>query len=374
MGWRLPTFPAPVGISHMRWHPCHEISPGPYNRLPMADGMNGPILRLLDANSNRAREALRVLEDYARFVLDDAVVSNDLKVLRHDLTDISRTWTADAILWRDTPGDVGTSNKTAGELQRQDLASVVVAAGKRLGEALRAIEEFLKINAPASSEKVEALRHWFYDIEQRIDQTLRPAKRFANVRLYVLITQSVCRLPWLEVAEQALVGGADCLQLREKDLDSGEFLSRARLLVEICRRHRALCIINDRPDIAVLSGADGVHVGQQDLAPADVRKIVGSAKLVGVSTHNLEQARAAHGSGADYIGIGPCFVSGTKTRDFVAGLEIARDVARWAPIPAVAIAGITAANVDEVIKAGVHAVAATAAVCSARIQQEPRKN
>ena len=113
------------------------------------------------------------------------------------------------------------------------------------------------------------------------------------MRLYVLITESICRSPWLQVAEEALRGGADCLQLREKDLDPGEVLARARLVVELCRRHRAISIINDRPDIALLSGADGVHLGQQDLPPTEARRLLGPDKLIGVSTHNLEQARAA---------------------------------------------------------------------------------
>src|ERR1041385_1334755 len=97
--------------------------------------MNGPALRLLDANANRAREALRVIEDYARFWLDDQQLSGDLKNLRHELTEGTRLFIADAILHRDTPNDVGTANKTAAELKRSDVNEVITAAGKRLGEA-----------------------------------------------------------------------------------------------------------------------------------------------------------------------------------------------------------------------------------------------
>src|SRR3954462_5450191 len=93
-----------------------ETGPRSYNRPPVASPMNGPILRLLDANTNRAREALRVIEDYARFALDDQQLSADLKSLRHDLTGVTSTYTADAILHRDTPNDVGTTNKTPAEL------------------------------------------------------------------------------------------------------------------------------------------------------------------------------------------------------------------------------------------------------------------
>ncbi len=327
--------------------------------------MNGSVARLLDANANRAREALRVMEDYARFVLNDAMLCEALKGLRHDLAAATAGFMADAILHRDTPGDVGTTIKTDSESKRDDLADVVTAAGKRLGEALRAIEEFLKTVSPPDAASVEALRYRFYEVERRLALTLRRAGRFEDVRLYVLITESLCRLPWLESAEQALLGGADCLQLREKDLDGAELLRRAQQLVEICRRHGAACIINDRPDIALLSGADGVHLGQQDLPAAAARKLVGREKIVGVSTHNIEQARRAVLDGADYIGVGPFFASTTKPRNFIAGPAYAREVAGSIRLPAVAIAGITPENVDEVMATGLRAVAVSSAVLCA---------
>ena len=324
--------------------------------------MNSPILRLLDANANRAREALRVVEDYARFVLDDRDTSADLKAIRHEMTSVLAALLPEAILHRDTPNDVGTACKTEAELHRQDLADVVTAAGKRLGEALRAIEEYLKTLSPTQAASIEQLRYRFYDVEQRLARSLRPAGLLANVQLYVLISEKSCRLPWLQAAEQAIVGGADCLQLREKELSDSELLGRARQLVELCHRAGKLCIVNDRPDIAILSGADGVHVGQDDLPLAEVRKLVGREKIVGVSTHNIDQAKRAWLDGADYIGIGPVFPSATKPRPFVSGMEFARQAVAEIPLPAIAIAGITAANVDEVLGTGVRAIAVTAAV------------
>ena len=331
--------------------------------------MNSPsLLRILDANANRAREALRVVEDYARFALDDDRICGTLKQLRHDLADATRSFVGDAILYRDTPGDVGTATKTAAELSRDDVGHVVTAAGKRLGEALRTIEEYLKTTSPADAAKVESIRYRFYDVEHQVAFTLRPAaKGFAErVRLYVLVTESACKRPWLEAAEQAILGGADCLQLREKDLPGGEFLARARQFVALCRRHNVISIINDRPDIALLAGADGVHVGQDDLPAREVRKLLGQGKVLGVSTHHIEHARQAVLDGADYVGVGPVFKSGTKPRDFVSGLDYARQVVGAnLPIPAVAIAGITEGNVDEVLSTGVRAVAVTAAVVGA---------
>ena len=116
----------------------------PYNRPSVGEPIHAKVLRLLDANANRAREALRVLEDYTRFVLDDEKLSARLKQLRHELTAATRPFLADAILHRDTPGDVGTSIKLDSELHREEITDVVIAAGKRLGEALRAMEEYCK--------------------------------------------------------------------------------------------------------------------------------------------------------------------------------------------------------------------------------------
>ena len=328
--------------------------------------MNGPVLRLLDANANRAREALRVLEDYARFVLNSQGISAELKMIRHSLADAIAPFLPEAILHRDTPGDVGVTNKTEAEQHRTDLAHVITAAGKRLGEALRSIEEFLKTASAVDAGRVETLRYAFYDIEQRLARTLRPSDLFSDVRLYVLITEKLCVAPWLETDEQALLGGADCLQLREKDLESGEFLRRAMQLVALCRKHHALCIINDRPDVALLADADGVHVGQEDLPAVEARKIVGTGKIVGVSTHCMEHARQAVLDGADYIGVGPFFRSQTKPREILSGPAYAREVAGEIPIPAVAIAGINAENVDEVLATGIRAVAVSSAVIGAK--------
>ncbi|HVT88818.1 MAG TPA: thiamine phosphate synthase [Tepidisphaeraceae bacterium] len=326
--------------------------------------MNAGVLRILDANCNRAREALRVLEDYARFILNDEPTSMALKQLRHDFQRAIASVAPDAIIHRDTPGDVGTGSKTTTELSRENLAAVVTAAGKRLGEALRTVEEYLKIDQPSNASQIESIRYRFYTLEQKISQTLHHAAcGLARIRLCVLITESQCKHSWLQTAEQAIAGGADCLQLREKSLDGGELLKRARPFVQLCKKHKVVSIINDRPDIAMLSDADGVHVGQGDLPCVEARKIVDSQKIVGVSTHNLEQARQAMLDGADYIGIGPIFKSPTKPRDFLPGLDFAKQVAGAnLPIPAIAIAGITVDNVDEVLNTGIRAIAVTAAV------------
>ena len=306
-----------------------------------------------------------MIEDYARFALDDQQLCGALKQLRHDLAEATSHFGADAILHRDTPGDVGTTNKTTTEQSREDVNHVVIAAGKRLGEALRTIEEFAKTEDAATASRIESIRYRFYELEHQVAFTLRPvAREFASVRLYVLVTAAQCKRPWIDAAREAIAGGADCLQLREKSLESGEFLRRAQEFVQLCRQHKVISIINDRADIALASDADGVHVGQDDLPVREARKLLGTRKVIGVSTHRIEQAQQAIHDGADYIGVGPVFRSSTKPRDILPGLDFAREVATTLgeKIPAVAIAGITEANVDEVLTTGIRAIAVTQAV------------
>lgn len=332
--------------------------------------MTGEALRILDANLNRAREALRVLEDYARFALDDPQVSGSLKMLRHELAAATACHAGHAVLFRDTPGDVGTELSTDAERQRTSLADVVIAAAKRFGEATRVIEELLKLEDAAGALAVERQRYRFYEIERQIAFTLRPPSAVANVRLYVIITEASCRADWLRTAEQAIEGGADALQLREPHLGDRELLARANRLRELCRDTSRLLIINDRPDVALLSRADGVHVGQADLPAEEVRNVVGAARLVGVSTHNLEQVKAARLVGADYVGVGPVFPSTTKPRPEMGGnlpgLEFARAAAALGALPTVAIAGITLQNASKVWECGVNAIAVASAVTTSQ--------
>jgi thiamine-phosphate pyrophosphorylase len=325
------------------------------------------VLRLIDANLNRAREGLRVMEDYARFVLNDASLGEALKRNRQRLASATQDVAEVAIVHRDTQADIGKTFDASDAPPRESLRDVVTAAGKRVGEALRAIEETLKTIDPRAASLVESSRYTHYELEQAIALTFNPfADRLKAMRLYVIVTEAACGgRSWVDVTRAALAGGADILQLREKSLEGGELLKRARVFVAMCREAGALSIINDRADIARLSDADGVHVGQGDLHVADARAIVGPRKLVGVSTHTIDDARRAAEDGADYIGVGPLFKSSTKPRDFVSGLEFAKQVANEIALPAVGIAGITLENVAQVRATGLKAVAVTSAIVGA---------
>jgi thiamine-phosphate pyrophosphorylase len=159
------------------------------------------------------------------------------------------------------------------------------------------------------------------------------------------------------LARKLLDSGARILQLRLKDYPSRDLLTIATAIAVLCRERGALFIVNDRADIARLAGADGVHVGQDDLPLAAVRMIVGDNMIVGVSTHSVEQARAAESGGADYIGFGAIYSGGLKNVANAQGLERLRTVRAAVKLPIVAIGGITEATVPAVLEAGADAVA-----------------
>lgn len=332
-----------------------------------------PLARLIDANGNRAREGLRVVEDVARFVLHDAGVCAELKAVRHGLRGVIDRLPVDRgalLAWRDTAGDVGTGIATDAEHSRAGLPAVVAAASGRLTEALRAIEEAVKAigaEGPALAAEVEAMRYRSYDACAAVERALGTG-RAQQWRLCVLLTEALCvHHPWERVAEMAIEGGADCVQLREKGLETGELVARARRLVEIARPRGAAVIVNDRADVALAAGADGVHVGQADMPVRDVRRLAGHRLLVGVSTGNLEQARAAAREGADYCGVGPMFASTTKPKA-VAGAGYLRAYlgdAACARVPHLVIGGITSGNAAELVAAGCAGVAVSSVVCGA---------
>ena len=160
------------------------------------------------------------------------------------------------------------------------------------------------------------------------------------------------------------------LQLREKQLPDDVILSRARALRELTRETSCLLIINDRPDIALLSEADGVHLGQDDLPPEEVRQLVGEDMIIGLSTHNVEQARQAAGRGADYAAIGPAFATSTKGYEEGGGPEFVQEVAAATELPTVAIGGITLEKAPMVAPTGITALAACQALCN---REDPRQ-
>ncbi len=179
----------------------------------------------------------------------------------------------------------------------------------------------------------------------------RAGGRLADFGPYVIITDPV--LSYRRIAEICVECGVSMLQLREKRLDDRAVLEAAAQITAVTRGTGTLFVMNDRADLALLAGADVLHLGQGDIPFADARRIVGPDMLIGLSTHTLDQARTAIALGADYIGFGPVWATPTKdVPDEVVGLELLREVVGFSPVPVVAIGGIFPENLPEVLAAG----------------------
>src|SRR3989339_1168728 len=196
---------------------------------------------------------------------------------------------------------------------------------------------------------------------------------FSTVRLYVIISSNLSRKPALETLEDVIQGGADAVQLREKTMSDSEFLALAKEFRRITSQSKTLFIVNDRAEIAKKVDADGLHIGQSDLNIHSGRKIIGYDRILGVSTHNIVQARKAQQEGADYISVGPIFPTPTKDYEPPVGLDYLKEVKREITMPFVAIGAINLENLNEILLAGGLRVAiCSAIICSNDVLQTTR--
>jgi thiamine-phosphate pyrophosphorylase len=285
---------------------------------------------------------------------------------------------------RQTEADVGTAISTPQEHSRDSLVQIAAASWQRVQQALRVTEEHLKLFAPAAAAQVETLRYQSYTLAKACTTTSDSQQRLAGARLYILIDGGSSECAFVERTQDLIAAGVHVLQLRDKKLDDRTLLSRARLLRRVIddaasslnpepRTLNPLFILNDRPDLAILARADGVHVGQEELTVHDARQIVGPNLLVGVSTHNIDQARQAVLNGANYLGCGPTFPSGTKNFDHFPGLDFLCQVASEISLPAFAIGGITRENLPQVLATGCTRVAMSGGVPSADVESGVRR-
>ena len=349
------------------------------------------VFRILDAAINRAGEGMRVVEDYVRMVVEDEHLSRQLKQLRHDLTQsVASIEPQSRIAARDTIGDVGCQIETESEYQRgstsdggtqtkggsggeggaSNPASGLVQANlARAQQALRTIEEFSKTIDPEIAKRVEQLRYRTYTVEKAVLTTVVSLKNFSGENLYVLVdgcgwaADGDANL--ITLTRQLIEAEVDVIQLRDKTLNDRQLVDAGRAIAALVRGTSTRFIMNDRADLAVAAGANGVHLGQDDLEVADARRIVGAARIIGVSTHSISQARQAVLDGANYIGVGPVFESTTKNFSEHVGLELIDEVVKEIQLPAFAIGGINLENVSQIADAGLSRVALSAAVTKA---------
>lgn len=339
------------------------MPPCPTNPLPFEESAT---YRILDAAANRATEGLRVIEDFVRFALDDVHLTGVAKQLRHDLVEtLCGLPHLERHTARDTSADVGTGVETAQETSRADLRSVAQASQKRLEQSLRSLEEFAKLIDIKRAAAFESIRYRAYMLGRAVELTSESLVRLERSRLYVLLDGQASLSDFRRLVESLVGVGTHLIQLRDKNLSDRDLIQLARVMCEVTRESETIIVINDRPDIARLSHADGVHVGQDDLSVKDVRAVVGPRMLIGVSTHSAPQARQAVLDGASYLGIGPTYPSETKTFNEFPGLKTIREVASQIRLPAFALGGITVERLAEVREAGLDRVAVGTAIAKA---------
>lgn len=186
------------------------------------------------------------------------------------------------------------------------------------------------------------------------------------MRLYAVTDRAwIGKQSLAEQVESALRGGVTCVQLREKELDEERFLREAEEIFTLCKRYRVPFFINDNVALALRCHADGVHVGQDDMDVAAVRRLVGQEMMIGVSVHTVEEARTAAEGGADYLGVGAMFATSTKTDASLVTKDTLRAICDAVSIPVVAIGGINKSNLLELAGTGVDGVALVSAIFSA---------
>jgi thiamine-phosphate pyrophosphorylase len=322
--------------------------------------MEDKIMRAMDANLNRVAEGLRVAEDIVRFCLDDGPLQEQIKGLRHQLAAVLGA--ESFVTCRQPTADVGFAAYGALEYRRQDLGDVLRANFKRAQQGLRSLEELSKLKAATVAARFKALRYAAYEAERAAAGRL--ARKNLARGLYLILSEP--RDGYEKLTELAVQAGLPAVQLRCKGADGKRFLELARAMRQITAGSRTLLIINDRPDIALLADADGVHVGQEDLSPQAVRRLIGPEKLLGLSTHNLDQVRQSVGEPVDYIGFGPLYATTSKANpDPVTGprkLEAAAGISRH---PIVAIGGLTLDRIARLDPQTFHDVAVITAVSEA---------
>lgn len=316
--------------------------------------------RILDANLDRSREGLRVIEEWCRFGLENSSLAAQCKHLRQELG----TWHKDEYrLARNTLTDVGTTLTHAQEEQRQDIHAVLSANLARVQEALRVLEEYSKIDNPAMSLAIKQMRYQVYVIESAlIGKRQQNLQKLHDAQLY-LVTMPSPNI--IEIVESALKGGLTLVQYRDKDLNDSERMAIASQLCELCHRYNALFLVNDRVDIALAVGADGVHLGQQDFPIAIARKLLGQDAIIGQSTTSPEELEIAINNDVDYVGVGPVFATPTKPGKAASGFEYVNYAAQKLSMPWYAIGGIDPENLSDVMKAGAKRVAVVRSLMAA---------
>ncbi len=330
--------------------------------MSVTPNINQNVAQLIDANLDRAREGLRAIEDWCRFGLKEKEKVITIKNWRHLLSQQHLEIYKRA---RSASNDKGAGLNHPAQEMRDNPKEIVAANFGRVQEALRVIEEFSRLSNPDLSKLSSEIRYLAYDLELNIIKSCD-----FNSRVNKIKSCKICLItkPHKEIAEivlSAINAGVKMIQYRCKTGSDIENLAIAKELSLICKTNKSLLIINDRLDIALASDADGVHLGQEDIPVSDARKIIGDEKLIGLSTHSIEQVQIAQEQSCDYIGLGPIYPTNSKIISKSIGTDFLNQLQKTNNIPLFAIGGINKDNISEVVKAGAKRVAVINAIMAA---------
>ncbi|HUV36169.1 MAG TPA: thiamine phosphate synthase [Patescibacteria group bacterium] len=332
-------------------------------------GEKGVVLRILDANANRCAEGLRVVEEIIRFAAGDKTLLVRIKEIRHAVRTGMGAFTSAPYRFRDSRADVGRTCTTDSELLRGSMENIARANFARAEEALRVLEEFGKLTNVEAAEGFKALRFEMYELERIFFEGAVPRGKLPDPPfLYAILDRAIVAAADVPAAAAALVeGGVDILQYRAKGVPADE--QRADLLAVIpAAAVRAVpVIVNDDPELALETGAHGVHLGARDPAPAAARRILGRDRIVGVSVHSVQELERIDPGVVDYIAVGAIFASPTKPDAPVAGVEFIDAVRGLVACTLVAIGGIDERTIDRVLDHGADGVALVSALLTGDI-------
>ena len=312
--------------------------------MPVTPPFDNRIAQLIDANLDRAREGLRVMEDWCRFGLKRSDFSIQIKGWRQQLGAHHHNIYRKARLTSEDPA-MGVPHPL--QKQRSTPEEIFVANSSRVQEALRVIEEFTRITDPMLSEIAAKIRYETYEIEIQalnLKEGLDKRKILKDCSLY-LITSNRENLK--ETILKCLLSGVQIVQYREKYLNDNEKITQAKEIASLCKKYNSLFIVNDRIDIALAVNADGIHLGQGDIPTKIARQLLGSEKIIGRSTHCFEEIKNAEEEGCDYIGIGPIFPSKTKKKLNPLGIDYLKEGFKRSLLPSFAIGGINSSSIKK---------------------------
>lgn len=305
--------------------------------------------RVIDANINRVSEGLRVIEDIERFIYENKNLARELRELRH-LTRKS-FYSEELLSKRNSLGDVGLNiSKNSNLDKKHNIEEVLISNFKRVEEGLRSIEEGLKITGNYKESKIyENIRFRVYDLERKA----LTKKTFPKSDIYAILGEEFSNGKTnIEVTKELINAGVKIIQYREKSKSNREQLEECKEIRELTEKSGVTFIVNDNVSIGLAVKADGIHIGQDDIDIEEARKLAPNM-IIGLSTHNGDQAKEAVKKGADYIGVGPIFHTNTKkVLEKSDGLDYLRWVKENIDLPYVAIGGIKEENIKSVKESG----------------------